>query len=177
MSRSWHYVYYSYEQWGRGYIGKRSCRVPPDQDIKYLGSFCDKSFHPTEKIILAVFDTSEQALAAEICLHNFYCVDQNPHFANMSRQTTDRFAWSGNVTDLLTPKEQADRRQKWVKSLCSGAKGHFYRFISPSGTVHITINLREFCRNHLINRAHVYDCLKGRQSSVQGWTVTKHDFQ
>lgn len=87
-----YYVYYSYEPWGRGYIGKRECKCPPNEDNNYFGSFYDKTFRPTEKIILEIFETREEALAAEVALHKFYQVHCNPHFANKSRQTSTKFA-------------------------------------------------------------------------------------
>jgi hypothetical protein len=85
------YVYYSYEEWGRGYIGKRECYCLPEEDVKYFGSFRDKTFKPTQKIILATFNTREEALAAEIALHGFYEIEKNPHFANKARQTSTGF--------------------------------------------------------------------------------------
>ena len=87
------YTYYSYEPWGRGYIGKRECKCLPEEDTKYFGSFRDKTFTPTEKIILAVHSSKEEALEAEVCLHNFYNVDINPHFANKAKQTSSRFTY------------------------------------------------------------------------------------
>jgi len=50
-NKKYFYVYYSYEPWGRGYIGKRECWCLPEEDTKYFGSFRDKTFKPTEKII------------------------------------------------------------------------------------------------------------------------------
>jgi hypothetical protein len=84
------YVYYSYEPWGRGYIGKRECSCLPENDFKYFGSYTDKSFKPTEKIILEVFDTRKDAYEAEAKLHNFYDVKNNPHFANKTNQFLNR---------------------------------------------------------------------------------------
>ena len=66
------YVYYSYEEYGRGYIGKRECKCLPEEDVSYFGSFKDKTFNPTQKIILETFDSVEKALAAECALHDFY---------------------------------------------------------------------------------------------------------
>ena len=86
------YVYYSYEQWGRGYIGARG-RDPVD-DI-YFGSFKDTTFEPTEKIVLEVFDTMEEALEAEVLLHEFFDVAVNPHFANRAKQTSKGFTTMG----------------------------------------------------------------------------------
>ena len=83
------YVYYSYEEWGRGYIGSRS--KDPDGD-DYLGSFSDSSFQPTHKIVLAEFDDYYGALAAEIELHEFYDVARNPHFANRCCATSTGFS-------------------------------------------------------------------------------------
>ena len=85
------YVYYSYEEYGRGYIGKRECNCLPEEDVSYFGSFHDKIFQPTQKIILETFDTVEEALEAECSLHNFYEVDKNPHFANRAKQTSTGF--------------------------------------------------------------------------------------
>lgn len=85
------YVYYSYEEYGRGYIGKRECECFPEQDVNYFGSFHDKNFNPTQKIILEIFNSVEEALEAEIILHDFYEVDKNPHFANRAKQTSTKF--------------------------------------------------------------------------------------
>ena len=91
MKNNYYYVYYSYEEWGRGYIGKRRCTCLPEEDKKYFGSFSDKTFKPTEKIILATFDTEEEALICEVQLHDYYKVDINPHFANRAKQTSTKF--------------------------------------------------------------------------------------
>ena len=88
-----HYVYYSYEEFGRGYIGCRTCECLPEKDV-YLGSYHDKTFSPTQKIILETFPTREEALQAEVYLHKFYQVDKNPHFANKARQKTTGFYYS-----------------------------------------------------------------------------------
>jgi hypothetical protein len=93
------YVYYSYEEYGRGYIGKRECICTPEEDIKYFGSFGDKTFKPTQKIILEIFDNKEQALEAEILLHKFYNVKDNPHFANRANQSSSRAYKSFKISD------------------------------------------------------------------------------
>ena len=60
--KKYHYTYYSYEEFGRGYIGKRSCPCKPEEDVKYFGSYSDKTFEPTQKIILETYDTAEEAI-------------------------------------------------------------------------------------------------------------------
>jgi hypothetical protein len=121
------YVYYSYEPWGRGYIGKRECWCLPEEDIKYFGSFYDKTFKPTEKIILETFDTLEDALSSEILLHNFYEVDKNLHFANKSKQTTKGFYFcaSGKDHPRFGKKTPIEVRKKQSKSAL-GEKNPMY---------------------------------------------------
>jgi phage gp16-like protein len=92
------YVYYSYEEFGRGYIGSRGCKCLPEEDFKYYGSFWDKTFKPTGKIILAEFDNRRDAYDAEVVLHKFYDVVNNPHFANQSRALTSGFTTEGLST-------------------------------------------------------------------------------
>ena len=44
VMNKYYYVYYSYEEYGRGYIGKRECECLPEKDVNYFGSFKDKTF-------------------------------------------------------------------------------------------------------------------------------------
>jgi len=93
--KKYFYVYYSYEEFGRGYIGSRVSNCLPKEDIKYFGSYRDKTFNPTEKIILEVFSNKKEMLDAEIFLHNFYDIHKNPHFSNKSKQTSNKFSTFG----------------------------------------------------------------------------------
>jgi hypothetical protein len=105
------YVYYSYEEYGRGYIGKRECECLPEEDVNYFGSFHDKNFNPNQKIILETFDTVEEALGAEIILHEFYEVDKNPHFANRAKQTSTGFYYNKGPS-----KEVNEKRREMMKT-------------------------------------------------------------
>jgi hypothetical protein len=110
------YVYYSYEEYGRGYIGKRQCKCLPEEDLNYFGTYKDKTFNPTQKIILDTFDTVEKALEAECILHDFYQVDKNPHFANKARQTSTKFFY-------MPSTEEAKENGKKSHRLGLGAHG------------------------------------------------------
>ena len=90
-----HYVYRSYEEGGRDYIGRRTCNCMPEKDTKYLGSFRDKTFNPTGKTILFVCETREEAADIEIELHDFFDVAVNPQFANMAKATSTWFDRTG----------------------------------------------------------------------------------
>jgi len=97
--KEYHYTYYSYEEWGRGYFGVRTCECLPEEDVEYFGSFSDKSFRPTQKIILkSDYTTRVEANADEIILHNYYDVGNNPHFANRAKATS---------TGFYVPRERA----------------------------------------------------------------------
>jgi hypothetical protein len=176
MERRWHYVYYSYEEWGRGYIGKRSSKVSPDED-RYMGSFRDKTFNPTQKIILGIFNTAEEALENEILLHNFYDVAKNPHFANQAKQKSSGFCWNGSLSKILTPDQERQRRSKISASLNAASKGFFYKLVSPSGSIHVTINFREFCRDHKLNRRNLEKVMKGERQHSRGWTVERMELK
>ena len=113
--KKYFYVYYSYEEFGNGYIGKRECKCLPEEDINYFGSFRDKTFKPTQKIILETFDSVEDALEAECVLHDFYEVDKNPHFANKARQTSKKFYYitpSENMIGENNPAKRPEVRKK-----------------------------------------------------------------
>jgi len=108
------YVYYSYEEWGRGYIGSRA--RSPEGDECYFGSYTDKAFAPTEKIILARFKTAREAIEAECALHTFYDVARNPHFANKAKQTSSGFTTAGvKMSEEMKKKISAGNTGK-VKS-------------------------------------------------------------
>ena len=103
--KEYHYTYYSYEEWGRGYIGSRGCKCPPEEDVKYFGSFYDKTFKPTQKIILkSDYSTRVEADADEILLHDYFEVDINPHFANQAKQTSTKFTTNGMKRPDLVQK-------------------------------------------------------------------------
>ena len=104
--REYHYVYYSYEEYGRGYFGSRTCKCLPEDDVKYFGSFSDRTFKPTHKIILKDdYATREEAYTDEIILQRYYKVVENPHFANRAYQTSTKFQ------HILSP-EQAIKNGK-----------------------------------------------------------------
>ena len=104
-----HYTYYSHEEWGRGYIGVRTCECLPEEDVDYFGSFKDLTFKPTQKIIIrSDYETRKEANEDEIVLHGFFDVAVNPHFANRSRQTSTKFDRAG----VLHTKEVKERMSK-----------------------------------------------------------------
>lgn len=172
MQERWHYVYYSYEPWGRGYIGKRTSRVPPNLD-PYMGSFTDTTFCPTEKIVLDIFDTATEAIQAEIILHHYYEVDRNPHFANRSKQTSTGFCCPGNSLQNLSEQQKSARSRKISVAHSAGSQGFFYKLTSPSGEIIVTLNLRETCKEHGLNRGNLCKVLQGERKHSQGWTICK----
>lgn len=110
-------IYYTYESFeefegGRSYIGVRKCpeQFSPTTD-PYLGSYRDKSFHPTAKRILGVYDDKVQALQAEIDLHLQFDVAKNPHFANRARATSTGFTRDGRKASEETRRKLSEARR------------------------------------------------------------------
>jgi hypothetical protein len=120
--KEYHYTYYSYEEWGRGYFGSRTCKCLPEKDIKYFGSFSDKSFKPTQKIILKDdYATREEAYADEIILQQYYKVVENPHFANRSYQTSTGFSRKGMISCNKGKKMSKEQKIK-LSNIAKGRK-------------------------------------------------------
>jgi hypothetical protein len=127
-----YYVYYSYEEWGRGYIGaKPGGSLDPEND-GYFGSFKDKSFKPTRKIVLEVYETSEECIMAEVKLHEFFQVDINPHFVNLAKQTSSKFIRTGPHSDEAkqkmseTKQSRPDDVKQKVSEAQTGEKNHSF---------------------------------------------------
>jgi hypothetical protein len=121
--KEYHYIYYSYEEWGRGYIGSRTCKCLPEEDVKYSGSFKDKNFKPTAKIILKDdYCTRDEAYRDEIILHKFFSVAENSHFANRAYQTSASFSRKG----LPCSEEQKIKLSKNLKGVNSGKNNPMY---------------------------------------------------
>ena len=89
-----HTVYDSFEEFpdGRDYIGKHSSEDPYDP---YLGSFADKSFDPTCKIVLGYSKTAEGSVWLEIQWQRVLGVKDDPAFANQVYQTSTGFDCTG----------------------------------------------------------------------------------
>jgi hypothetical protein len=127
--REYHYTYYSYEEWGRGYFGSRTCECLPEKDVKYLGSSKDKTFKPKYKIILKDdYATREEAYADEIILQEYYKVVENPHFANKAYQTSTKFYYT-------VPHEEAVRNGNKSKELGLGIHSLSYEQRSIIGKI------------------------------------------
>ena len=98
-----------------GYFGSRTCKCLPKEDIKYFGSFSDKTFKPTQKIILKDdYATREEAYADEIILQEYYKVVENPHFANRAYQTSTKFSVFG-LTFTESHRKKISEGQKGKK--------------------------------------------------------------
>jgi hypothetical protein len=112
-----HYVYHSYEEWGRDYIGCRTCKCLPEEDTNYFGSFKDKTFKPTGKVILFVCETRKEASEIEIELHDFFDVAVNPQFANRAKATSTKFDTTG------IPNKAQSERMSGKNNPCYGITG------------------------------------------------------
>ena len=110
-------------------------------------------------------------------LHNFYDVAKNPHFANQAKQTSSGFCWSGDLTKILTPDQEHQRRSKISTSQRSGSRGFFYKLVSPTGSIHVTINLTEFCKTHQLNRQNLKKVARGERNHHKGWVAERMEIK
>ena len=166
------YVYYSYEQWGRGYIGSRS--RSPIGDDEYFGSFFDKDFSPTAKIILSEYETFEEAIKAEMELHYFFKVAKNPHFANRQQQTSEGWFWFGGRGKWS--EEERSRRtggthnEEWRKNQSEGWTPEHRR--RHGDKVRVALTGRSKTQEHKNN---IGIAVKGRRYITNDVVTKKHD--
>jgi len=119
----YHYVYYSYEEWGMGYIGSRTCKCLPEEDVKYFGSFKNKEFKPTQKIILkSDYTTREEAYVDEIILQQYYKVVENLHFANRAYQTSTKFFYIPTKNSSKKRKPMSNEQKIKLSNIAKGKK-------------------------------------------------------
>lgn len=126
MSIDIYYTYYSYEEFGRGYIGYRKCpkKFTPEND-PYLGSYTDRTFKPNHKIILTVHNNAEEARLAEMKIQEYFQVLENPHFVNRSIQTGKGFyikAHSEETKRKIRISHTGKKASKEARAKMSAAK-------------------------------------------------------
>ena len=187
-----HYVYHSFEEWGREYIGIRSCDCLPEEDTKYLGSFRDKSFNPAGKTILFVCETRKEAAEIEIELHDFFDVAVNPQFANRAKAVSTGFSRAGvpkteeqkkAMSGEKNPMYGVPRTEAQKKAQSEKLTGRYLGALNPSSKAIISIEpdgtqrhfggCNQAARELEINRSDLSRYLKSnkqpRWGKFKGW--------
>lgn len=201
--KEYHYVYYSYEEWGMGYIGSRTCKCLPEEDIKYFGSFKDKTFKPTQKIILKDdYATRAEAYIDEIILQQYYKVAENPNFANRAYQTSTKFTtfglfpsnetrkklsevkkgtipWnkgksvSDEVKEKIRQKNKGRKQTEEHKLKRAESMSKQFTLVDPCGKIVSGKNISQFCRDNNLNNSHIFDVMSKKRNHHKGWTIYK----
>jgi hypothetical protein len=165
----YHYVYYSYEEWGRGYIGSRSCDCIPEKDTNYFGSFTDKTFKPKNKIILQEFNCRKDAFKFEAFLHEFYQVHINKHFANRAKLTTTGFSRLGIKLSRETREKMSKSAKGRIFSLDTKEKIKKSR-LGKSTSKKQKEKARKTCKNRIGNKNPMF----GKKRSEHHFYGKKH---
>ena len=110
MEREYHILYISFEETpgGRSYVGAHSTDCIFDG---YLGSYIDKSFRPTAKIIVGYFKSRATLLEAESSLQKSLDVVRDPHYVNQSIQHGSGFTY-GFLGKKHTPEWREKQSQR-----------------------------------------------------------------
>ena len=174
-----HFVYNSFESWGRNYIGIHSTENLEDN---YLGSFRDPTFNPTDKEILEFYETREEAELAEIKLHNFFDVANNPNFANLAKaHNTGSFPFtlSNEVKAKFGRKGGKVKSKKKLQSATQNCRKGYLKVSKACLVTNLLTNetfecrsCREVSRQTGMHLLKVYDLVKGRKETVDEWKVT-----
>jgi len=178
-----HFVYNSYEEWGRNYIGVHSTN---NLDDGYLGSSCDPTFKPVAKDIIAFFETREEAKEAEITLHEFFEVEISPLFANLKSAKAMNFDHGGEVVKnfslkfrrLFSSKGGKSRSDKKLESCRQNGKAGAPKISKPVTVTNIKTGnsfecygCREASRQTGLPLSAVYRLVKGKTQTEGPWAI------
>ena len=159
-----------------------------------LGVLGTRPFFPTEKTILFVCETREEAMEIEIELHDFFDVAVNPKFANQAKQTSTNFDTTGVIFGPRTeetkkklseqkigernPMYGVPRNEEDKKKIKEGMAGRFIGALSPCSKAIIAIEpdgtqrhfggINEAARELEIPRSNLYKYLKPGKQQKQG---------
>ena len=115
-----HYVYLlSSRLEEKCYIGVRSCRCPISEDT-YMGSstcMTKEDKQNCNKIILARFNSRQEAVAYEIELHTLLDVVINPLFWNKAKQTSTGFDTTGRSMSLEEKTRRGEIQKERFKKV------------------------------------------------------------
>jgi hypothetical protein len=102
----------------QSYVGSRTSKVPPHEDVNYLGSSTDRYFRSTiiKKFILKTFKSRREACEYEANLHHNWSVDVNPNFANKAKACSEEHKYGFEIpTGYKWTSNQRKRFSKYKK--------------------------------------------------------------
>ena len=116
----YHYTYWLQDEFGKAYIGVRSCKCNVYDDT-YMSSSnavieAIKNGIEFTKSILAIWETRKDALLHEILLHDIFDIDNNPNFYNKAKQKTTKFTCSTKGFKHSTKTIELFKKQKSGKN-------------------------------------------------------------
>ena len=160
------YYFYTYRidfSDGTFYIGSRKSKVPPEEDIAYLGSpvthkdkWYDASLTKIKTIISESYINSH---------------DMREHESELIKESwDDLFCLNENCGGSMSIEGCRLGGSKTGK--INGAKKmKMVEFTSPEGMTFKYKNINEFCVLNNLDRQHILKCLTGKRKYHKGWTA------
>lgn len=186
------------------YIGSR-CRkgtVDPYEDSLYMGTVTSKKWKKlwpeiikrSEKYILGVFLTKEEAIAHEVALHEKYNVASNNKYYNQAKQSNTKFTTAGTkLTEEHKKKLRGPRyhirgennplygrKNKKHSKFMSGRKGksasaykHDIYVFEHNDFGIFEGTMGELRMQYDLEASNLTSVINGRRKSINGWKLVK----
>ncbi len=139
----YHFLYNSFEEFpgGRDYVGAHST---DDLYDGYMGSFSDKSFKPTARIIISFHPNRKALLEAEMRLQKLLNVVEDPQYANRAFQTSSGFSVLG--AKFPGAGKGIPKPEKWKQARRGRGNPNYGN--SPTPEVRLTMSLKKRGKNN-----------------------------
>ena len=180
---SYYYLYMIKFKTGQFYIGSRKSKVPAEEDIKYWGSpgKINESLWELEKEKHILFESTDisykeltdkekvfireawKKFGKEKCINKNIGGNIDPQV--ISKIAKERYADGRNALSRLTSE------QIIARSIKAGiTKSVEFQVRDPNGKIHSAKGIYPFAKKHGLNGACLWEVVRGKHDSYNGWT-------
>ena len=179
----YHYLYIIQFETGQFYIGARKSKVPASEDTKYWGSpgKINKRLWKLEKEKHILFESTDISYKELTDKEKFLigeawkkygkdkCINKNiggnidPEV--ISRISKENYAHGRNALAKLTPEQRIANQLK-----AAITKSVEFQVRDPNGKIYTAKGIYPFAEKHGLNGANLWEVVRGRYDSYNGWT-------